>query len=307
MTVRRIVYLTALLGCVVFYWAYREWLSWFLLMLILLLPWFSLLVSLPALLTCRAEVSCPSAVERGAEVSLLWQGTSPFPLPSLTGRLTVRNRLCGSTKKLRSGDRLPTEHCGLLHIALRCPRCHDYLGLFSLPIRRQSQAQVLVRPVAAAPAEVPDMSRYQVNLWRPKPGGGFSELHDLRLYRPGDDLRQIHWKMSAKTGKLIYREPLEPVQKGYLLTVTLSGSPKELDAKLGKLLWLSKALLEKQLPHQVRCMTGNGVTEFTIQDEAALDSCMQALLSSPPARAEQLLQAEQAAWQHHIGGGEHEA
>ena len=50
MTLRRIVYAAALLGAVVFYWAYREWLSWLVLMLLVFLPWFSLLLSLPAML-----------------------------------------------------------------------------------------------------------------------------------------------------------------------------------------------------------------------------------------------------------------
>ena len=48
---RRIIYLSALLWCLVFYGFYREWFSWVLLLTVLLLPWFSLAVSLPALLT----------------------------------------------------------------------------------------------------------------------------------------------------------------------------------------------------------------------------------------------------------------
>lgn len=301
MVIRRIVYTVALLGCVVFYWAYREWLSWFLLMLLLLLPWFSLLVSLPAMLTCRAEVTCAQAVERGAETALIWQGRSPFPLPSLTGKLTVQNRLCGITKRLRSGEDLPTEHCGLLQIDLRRPRCHDYLGLFSLPIRRRSQATVLVRPVPLAPAEVPDMSRYQVNMWRPKPGGGFSENHELRLYRPGDSLKQVHWKLSAKTGKLIFRESMEPVRSHLLLTLNLRGTPDSIDNKLGRLLWMSCYLLDCELHHQIQCFTGTGIACYDITCPEDLHRSVDALLRAVPA-----LEGEPsfspATWRYHIGG-----
>ena len=243
MKLRRIVYAWALLGSLVFYWAYREWLSWFLLVLIVLLPWFSLLVSLPAILSCRAEVSCPQAVTKGADLPLLWLGRSPYPLSPVTGKLTAENTLNRLRYRLHSGDWLPTEHCGQLSICVRRPRCCDYLGLFVIPIGRSQATQVLVCPSPIQPEQIPDMRRYQAHMWRPKPGGGFSENHELRLYRPGDSLKQVHWKLSAKTGQLITREPLEPVRSTLLLTLCLQGTPEQLDSKLGQLLWLSSSTL----------------------------------------------------------------
>ena len=52
---RRIVYLASLVGCWVFHIAYRGWLSGFLLTAVFWLPVFSLLVSLPAMLTFSAQ------------------------------------------------------------------------------------------------------------------------------------------------------------------------------------------------------------------------------------------------------------
>ncbi|MBR2633811.1 MAG: DUF58 domain-containing protein, partial [Lentisphaeria bacterium] len=43
---------------------------------------------------------------------------------------------------------------------------------------------------------------------RPKPGGGYGENYEIRQYRPGDNLNQIHWKLSAKVGDLMLREPM---------------------------------------------------------------------------------------------------
>lgn len=304
---RRFGYLAALVCSLVFFGFYKEWLSWITLLTVVLLPWVTLLMSLPAMLTVKADLRCAGKVTQDMPVRMSLQLRSLLPTPPVRCSIRLENSLTGERFVGQPGERIPTEHCGRMTISYPEMFVYDYMGLFRRRLKREEQCTLYIFPKSVPSDHVPTPQGQAVNLWRPKPGGGFSELHDLRLYRPGDDLRQIHWKMSAKTGKLIYREALEPVQKGYLLTVTLSGSPKELDAKLGKLLWLSKALLEKQLSHQVRCMTGSGVTEFTIQDEAALEGCMQALLSSPPAQAEQLLQAEQAAWQHHIGGGEHEA
>ena len=302
---RRILYIAALLGAVVFYWAYREWLSWFFLLLLLLLPPFSLLMSLPAMLCCRGQIQCPEAVEQGAEVTLSWQGESLFPLPRLTGRMVVTNSLCGGKVRLRSGDSLPTDHCGLLHITLRRPRCHDYLGLFAMPIRGSAGRSVLVRPKEQAPAELPDLSRFQVQAWRPKPGGGFAENHELRLYRPGDNLRQVHWKLSAKTGKLITREAMEPVRNSMELTLSLSGAAQQLDQKLGRLLWMSRHLLSKELPHTIACQTGSGLLQFLIHCPEDLTRAIDTLLRSTPATAEGDSYPS-AFWRYHIGGDAHE-
>ena len=46
---RWFVYLMALLGCLVFYLAYQQWVSWLLLMGVLFLPIVSLLFSIPAI------------------------------------------------------------------------------------------------------------------------------------------------------------------------------------------------------------------------------------------------------------------
>ncbi len=305
MITRRIVYLAALLGGLVFYWAYREWMSWVLLMILLLLPWFSLLVSLPAMLSCWAEITCPETVTQDARINLTWQCQSNSPLCGLTGKMVVENRLCGQRKKLRSGDTLPTEHCGMLTIILRSPRCRDYLGLIAMPIRRQSTARVLVRPTAIPPTEVPDMSRYQVQQWRPRPGGGFSENHELRLYRPGDSLKQVHWKLSAKTGNLITREPMEPVRTRMLLTMELQGTAQQLDTKLGRLLWMSRYLLDCELPHGIQCLTGKGLVTFSVACPEDTTRAVDALLQAAPAEGNAPAYST-ATWRYHIGGDAHE-
>lgn len=305
MILRRIAYTAALLGAVVFYWAYREWLSWLFLLLLLLLPLFSLAMSLPAMLSCSGQIRCPAAVEQGAQAQLHWHSRSLFPLPAPTGRLRIRNTLTGEKTRRSSDDLLPTDHCGLLRITLHRPRCHDYLGLFSLPIRGAQPQRVLVRPRALAPAQLPDLSRFQVTAWRPKAGGGFSENHELRLYRPGDNLRQIHWKLSAKTGKLIIREPMEPVRNSMLLTLSLEGDAAQLDTKLGRLLWMSRHLLQKDLPHQIACHTGSGLALFDINCPEDLSRSVDALLAATPA-AEACGSYPTAFWRYHIGGDAHE-
>ena len=57
MAVNRLIYAGVLVLSAVFYFASGSWYAWLLLALILALPLLSLLVSLPAMLSCRLETS----------------------------------------------------------------------------------------------------------------------------------------------------------------------------------------------------------------------------------------------------------
>jgi uncharacterized protein (DUF58 family) len=79
-------------------------------------------------------------------------------------------------------------------------------GLFTKATRLRDPAEVLVLP-----AVYPLRGRSRGTPWRngerplPRRGHG-TELHALRDFRPGDDPRLIHWKSTARLGRLILRE-----------------------------------------------------------------------------------------------------
>lgn len=307
MAERRVVYLAALVGCIVLFWAYREWLSWLLMVIVVFLPWLSLLVSLPAMLSIRVAVSCPEVLLMGGQTAAVFKGSCVLPQPPVKGKLLVKRLLTGESWLLPRGSLLPTDHCGALQITPRRVWVYDYLGLLRLPVRRIKDTTVLVRPVQVSEEEPPDVSRYLVNAWKPKPGGGFAENHELRLYRPGDDLRQLHWKLSAKTGKLVLREPMEALRGLALLTLELSGTPEELDSKLGRLQWLSGYLLSRDVPHQIHCLTGHGMESFQVKSEADVQAAVDTLLRTPAAAKDMHPNYMPASWSYHIGGDSHEA
>lgn len=299
---RWIIYLLLLLGSLVFFIAYREWFSWLLLLLIAVLPWFSLLISLPSMLTARCSLRCPAMVRMDMPVRPSLEVTGVLPAPAVSCRLRLSNALSGLERTAKPGQRIPTDHCGYMHIGYERVQVWDFLQMFSHRIRKGDSAGVYIAP---KPVECPlpkQLRHRSVKVWRPKPGGGFSENHDLRLYRPGDELHSIHWKMTAKTGKLMYREPIEPAQQGYLISLSLCGDAKTLDKKLGQLLYVSQWLLHRQLPHRVSCSTGAGPVECTVTDAASQNACLQALLRSKPAAAETELRNPNVLWQYHIGG-----
>lgn len=305
---RRSLFLTLWLGALVFYIAYREWLSWLLLVTVAALPFFSLLLSLPFMLLTRVRIDIPTAVTVGRQQDLSMLYWCPVAAPPWWCRLTVRRPLTGEQWTLREAEDLPTDHCGALICSVRKGRVMDYLGLFKLPLRRCPEQMILVRPV---PIPIPDLPSPEEKLhraWRPKPGGGFAENHELRLYRPGDSIHQIHWKLSAKTGRVILREPMEPVRGRLLVRLDLSGSPSELDRKLGQLLWLGDHLIGKDLPFELQCLTGAGIRTTPVAGYDQLHRIIDTLLRTPRAQSGSLRdRPESAMWQYFIGGAADEA
>lgn len=298
---RRVFYLIAVLCSLVFYFVYQQWLAWFLLAAILLLPLFSLVLSLPAMLKTKAFLHCPGVTRIGVPSRSSLRMESKLPAPPAVCKIRLENHLTGERYVGRAGELIPTEHCGKMTITPVKPGVYDYLGLFfrRLPMEKACTVMILPKPV---PGELPRQGLRNNSGFRPKRGGGLAENHELRLFRPGDEVRNVHWKMSAKTGKLIYREALEPIRKGYVLTLCLSGTPAELDRKLGQLLWSCRELLRQKQSHEVRCMTGNGVLTFSVTNENTLEEMLFTLLSSPRAKGESMPEAADAFWQQRIGG-----
>jgi uncharacterized protein (DUF58 family) len=199
-------------------------------------------------------------------------------------------------------------HCGAYTVTVERGRVCDYLGLFSFPVRKNAPRTMLIRPIALPVPVLPDLERFIARSWKPKYGGGYAENHELRLYRPGDSLNQIHWKLSAKSGKLILRQPMEPHRGTLLLTLHLRGTPEELDRMLGRLLWLGNQLLDRGLRYEIRALTGEGVETLVVLEEADLTKAMDHLLRSEPAGDGDIREQPVAAsWQYHVGGQPDEA
>lgn len=307
MLTRRLSWLLAALCSLVFLAVYQKWLAWLVTGAVFLVPLFSLVISLPAMLTTKLILDLPGRVEQGQPLELCFFSKGPFPAPPWRCRIEVHQPLCAKQYRLRPGDLLLNRHCGEVRCQLKRMRICDYLGIFSLPIRGIREYRVLVMPKPVPISDRQVVSTEKIGTWKPKPGG-LGENHELRLYRPGDSIRQIHWKLSAKTSKLILREPMVPDPGRMLVRLILRGEPEKLDRMLGRTLWLGQQLVEQGLPFQLQCLTGDGILSFPIADLPQLKAGMERLLSCKPAdQTACLSQAETAFWQYEVGGEPDEA
>ena len=302
---RRFLYLILLGFSFVFYIAYGQWLSWVVLITVAMVPWLSLALSLPAIFRFRVAPAGMQWVQQGEECTLWLMGSCAFPMPPFHGQLRLRRLMTGESWRYREPKGLSTDHCGGIQVTAEKVRICDYLGLFAFPVGRREAMNVLIRPTPLEVKAPEDLQRCIARAWKPKFGGGYAENHELRLYRPGDSLNQVHWKLSAKTGKLILREPMEPRLGLVLLTLNLQGSPAETDRILGRLLWLGNYILEQGLAYEIRALTGEGILTFSVRDGEDLRRAVDTLLCTPLAREGDLReQTFAAAWQYHIGGEE---
>lgn len=304
---RWILFLTLWFGCLFLYGISREWAALIVLEVMTLLPLLSYLVSLPAVRSAKLSVDVPGEVSLGSKVSFRIRITCSFPAPRKVAVITGHHSMTGEEFPLSFGGDLPTDHCGVLECRIEKARMYDYLGLFSFRLHAQKSFSVTVHPdPIPMPRALPNGDQPAVS-WRPKPGGGYAENHELRPYRPGDSLKQIHWKMSAKMGDWVYREAMIPNTGGILVWTILSGDADEIDRKLGRLLWLSRDLAHKNLKHDVLVYTGNGVKRWAIDSKFNAEEMMVGLLRQSPVKGEVTQSpGDNALWKIYVGGEEHE-
>ena len=77
-------------------------------------------------------------------------------------------------------------------------------------------------------------------------GYDLSEVYQLREYRPGDSLRQMHWKLSGKLDRLVIREASLPVRRSVLLfwERAQKAVPEGTDAQADVVVTFCRSLLE---------------------------------------------------------------
>lgn len=274
----RLCYGLLLAAAVILYIFYEAFLSWYLLLLVLLCPIFSLLISLPAMVRAELSIQAPEETVMGQPCLLRIQSSRGTLLPF--GRLTFTASVTDAagqyimqpksyTLSGYGGASLnlhaPAAHCGILRVTVRRARVTDLLGLFSRRLRPVKPSMTLVLPVPVQPDILPAMPEAAPMTIRP--GGGPAEDYALRTYRPGDAVRSIHWKLTARLEEPVVREALVPVSRHLDIAAAPGGSPSAVDRTLSHLLWLSSWLLEQEISHTVYWLDAEG----RLQQESAAD------------------------------------
>lgn len=261
-TLALLLYLLILGVLWLFRMAYVGWLGSYLFACALVVPPVLLLMSLPSMLRLKLELEVAPTLTRNAEgkLTVRFLNRSLLPLHRVSVWLEVENRFTGDVKKDRfhyqglvtsRGELpLPTDYCGQLHCRVVRVEVRDLMGFIKLLRKCPEGVTCTVLPVANGPAVPPDfdLALDTAEQLKPKYGGGYSEEHDLREYRPGDTVNSIHWKLSSKTDEVIVREPLINANQNVFLVLGRIG--KE-DRGLEVLYWMSLELCMREIPHTI--------------------------------------------------------
>ena len=183
---------------------------------------------------------------------------------------------------------LPVPHCGLLTATAENAEIRDLFGLFRFPVSSGAPQTVPVWPTVF-PAQVTldcaaPQTREDSRLSSVRRGGDFTETQAVRPYHPGDPVRQIHWKLSAKMGKTMLREAGAPLTGDVLLALAVfpdeAPDPDALEASLCGLLSASQSLLAQGIAHHVAFWRRAPLAVSSTGDWAR---AQRMLLSPPPA------------------------
>lgn len=289
------------MGCGIFYWAYKGWLAWLVFVAVACSCVVSLILSLPAMASMRLELDLPERVNRGDRLTLEVKNAASRVAPPYSCRLAVKSNRSGKHLIKKPGSVLDTAHCGKLTVKSRGSRVYDYLGLFFRCIR-MGKKSVLILPEPIKIQQLPNLELLLSASWRPKPGGGYSENHEMRAYRPGDKLNQVHWKLTAKTGELIVREPMIPNRQRMLVDLMLAGTPNEMDDNLGRFRWLGEYLSGLGLEFEIRILGKKGLESFAVTSPEEFDKVLENAVAMECAAPGQQFPAATASWSYQIGG-----
>ncbi|MCL2247984.1 MAG: DUF58 domain-containing protein [Oscillospiraceae bacterium] len=269
MKIRRIIYILTLILVFFFYILYPPWLSWYLFVMMLLLPVFDLLISLPGMLSKTILMSAPPVLEENSEGSLMVTviHLKSFPIRCVGLKLHIIHDdfdmkttiYCSAGPDDRTEMPIDTSKTGLTVLKLSRLTAISLLGLFSIKINNNSRAKVLIWPPEERPTNSVALPRGLA--LQPKPGGGFSEEHDMREYRVGDSVKSVHWKISAKLDELIVREPLVPPNHSRLIHIEKWETQPQRDLILGRLRYICNYLLDREMPFYVKYADKDSIAE----------------------------------------------
>ena len=79
-------------------------------------------------------------------------------------------------------------------------------------------------------------------------GSDFAEVSDIREYIPGDRIRDIHWKLSAKQETLMVKERVAVAGSEMVMLLSLTADPIQAQSILETAYYLGKSFMRQRLP-----------------------------------------------------------
>lgn len=144
------------------------------------------------------------------------------------------------------------QYCGLIKVEMTALEYRDPMGLIRIRIPLQAFAESVILPNFQSEMEE-RRDGYQAGISEAEEtlskGYDFAEVTDMREYRPGDRIKDIHWKLSAKKQDLMVKERTSVAQSQVILLLDLSYEEYEMiSAVVGLAYGVAESFLETYVP-----------------------------------------------------------
>lgn len=299
---KRLFYLLFLVGAVVMASCYGGNISYLLLYFALLLPLSALIYSLYVYVRFKIVQEMERTVVKAQRVPysliLANEDIIPFTCISLnyfTERVTIKEfentdeQTAQTTsslgllpgERIRVDTKLYCKYRGTYPAGVKSVSVTDFLGLFTITYPLKEQLRVTVKP------RIIPFEQLSADLKKQDPkNSSFSvaskqELldYELRSYQPGDSLKYIHWKNSAKAGELLVRKQMPEEMTEIVVIPDLFPIGGELEERLlaeDTVIETAVSFVHhyfmKKMSVRVVYMGKEGLTELLVNDRREFDA-----------------------------------
>ena len=178
---------------------------------------------------------------------------------------------------------LRSQHAGRIEASIVCLTVYDLFHVVGVVDDSDYSAGVLVWPVflESEEAEVYGcVEGFPKENESKKKGAEYNPDYEMREYVPGDELKSIHWKLTAKQDKLMVRERMATGRDKINVLLPLGSDCAENDALTEALYGLCILLLNKEYPIQLY-WPGKGQTlqGHFVAEQGELENVISEILS----------------------------
>ena len=286
-----VIYILALLGAITFFLFYKMWLSWFILIIVLSIVPIALVVSFAASLFFQLEADAFRKVIKGdsTQISFTSYGLEMFPFALYSVKAPLKEMMTGAVSYIKLFSQsettdsviIDTKHCGTYRLTTAKVRIYDLFGLIFIPKTVDVSGAIVVMPIPQIPAEISDMDGFKAKGLK-KSSNPNSEIYDIRTYMPGDPIKQIHWKISAKKDALMIKESQEATWGRSRVYLPMTRDREVMDRMLGEVMFTSKYFLDHEIEHKIRVLPPmKKEVAFDVSSKDELEKAIVSILRLP--------------------------
>ena len=229
----RIIYLLVMMGLYLFYLFCDSYVAVFIICLLLIMTLISGLMSFAVSRKLNVRISRSATKvdldERTIEFCVVTENRTCFPAAVMIVDLMLKDMAEQGVIKRRIKTTLGSFDSKKVYITVSAPyasvveadalkaKVCDSFGVFSFSSKRKNEPyRVLISPVSKGRHDSEDVVLNKITdsdiYSDTQKGDDRSQVFELRNYREGDDLRNVHWPLSSRRDMLIVKEFSLPIE-----------------------------------------------------------------------------------------------